>query len=133
MLDLLAGRVDFIFATTPTAFRHIASSKFRALAVPTAQRLPALPAVPTLQESGYPGFALRSWFGVMAPPRTPPEIVGILNRAIATAMADPEVAGLLAEQGETALFSTPEEFRRIGNAEQALWGPLALAARRAQK
>jgi tripartite-type tricarboxylate transporter receptor subunit TctC len=133
MLDLLAGRLDFMFATTPTAFSHIASGKLRALAVPTAERLPALPAVPTMIESGFPGFALRSWFGVMAPPRTPPAIVATLNRAIASAMAAPEVAALLAEHGETPLFSTPAEFRRIGDADQALWGKLALEAQASQR
>ncbi len=132
MLDLLAGRLDFMFATTPTAFPHVAAGRLRALAVPTEHRLPALPQLPTMVQAGFPGFALRSWFGVMAPPKTPPEIVAVLNAAIAKAMAEPEVAGLLAEQGETALFSSPAEFRRIGTAEQALWGPLALAARRTQ-
>ena len=126
--DLLAGRIDFSFATTPTALPHVATGKFRALAVPTPQRLPALPATPTMIESGYPGFTLRSWFGVMAPPGTPAAVVTVLNRAIATAMAEPEVATLLATHGETPLFSGAAEFRRIGDAEQAFWGPLALAA-----
>ena len=133
MLDLLAGRLDFMFATTPTAFPHVATGKLRALAVPTAERLPALPAVPTMIESGFPGFALRSWFGVMAPPKTPPEIVALLNHAIARAMGDADVAALLAEHGETPLFSSPEEFRRIGDAEQAVWGKLALEAQRGQR
>ena len=132
MLDLLAGRLDYSFATTPTALPHVATGKFRALAVPTAARLPTLPAVPTMVESGFPGFALRSWFGVMAPPGTPPAVVAVLNRAINLAMAEPEVAAILAPHGEAPLHSTPEEFARIGTAEQALWGPLALAAARGQ-
>jgi tripartite-type tricarboxylate transporter receptor subunit TctC len=132
MLDLLAGRLDFSFATTPTALPHVATGKFRALAVPTASRLPTLPGVPTMVESGFPGFALRSWFGVMAPAGTPPAVVALLNRTINQAMADPEVAAILAPHGEAPLYSTPEEFARIGMAEQALWGPLALAAARGQ-
>ncbi len=132
MLDLLAGRLDYSFATTPTALPHVASGKFRALAVPTAARLPTLPGVPTMVESGFPGFELRSWFGVMAPPGTPAAVVAVLNRAINQAMAEPEVAVILGQQGEAPLYSTPDEFARIGNAERALWGPLALAAARGQ-
>jgi len=127
MLDLLAGRLDFMFATTATALPHIAAGRLRALAVPTAARLPALPEVPTMAEAGFADFALRSWFGVMAPARTPGAVIAALNRAMAQAMAGPEVAAQLAEHGETPLFASPEEFRRIGDADQALWGRLALA------
>ena len=127
MLDLLAGRLDFMFATTATALPQIAGGRLRPLAVPTHARLPALPAVPTMVESGFADFALRSWFGVMAPARTPPAIVATLNRAIAQAMAGPEVTAQLAEHGESPLFASPSEFRRIGDADQAQWGKLAMA------
>ncbi len=133
MLDLLAGRLDYSFATTPTALPHVATGKFRALAVPTATRLPSLPQVPTMAEAGFPGFELRSWFGVMAPAGTPAPIVAALNRAIGQAMAEPEVVAILAQHGEAPLQSSPEEFLRIGHAERALWGPLAQAASRGQR
>ena len=127
MLDLLAGRLDFMFATTATALPHIAAGRLRALAVPTEARLPALPAVPTMAESGFAAFALRSWFGVMAPARTPPGLIAALNQAIGQAMTGPEVAAQLAEHGESPLFASPAEFRRMGDADQAQWGKLALA------
>ncbi len=133
MLDMLAGRLDFMFATTPTCFPHIQSGKLRALAVPVPQRLPQLPEVPSVAESGFPGFEVRGWFAVMATKGTPAPIIRRLNAAINQVMAEPEAAAKLAEQGMAPLQSSTEEFIRIARAEREKWGPIAMLANRGQE
>jgi tripartite-type tricarboxylate transporter receptor subunit TctC len=133
MVDLLAGRLDFMFATTPTCFPHIQTGALRALGVPLLSRMPHLPDVPTLAEGGVSGFEVRSWFGVMTTKGTPRGVVEILNTAIKQTLAQPAAIAQLDGQGIAPLYTTPEEFSRIGRADRAKWGPIAQFANRASQ
>jgi tripartite-type tricarboxylate transporter receptor subunit TctC len=128
VVDLLTGRIDFTFATTPTVLPLIRSGKLRALAVPTPARVALMPDVPTVAEQGYPDFIVGGWFAIMTTPGTPPAVIAKLNAAINETTADPAVVAKLAEQGQTPLRGTPEEFVRFGAAERAKWTPIARAA-----
>jgi tripartite-type tricarboxylate transporter receptor subunit TctC len=107
MSDAIAGHVPLsigsIFVTKP----HIDSGKLRPLVVTTDKRSPQLPNVPTLAESGYAGFNAPAWWAVLAPAKTPPEIVARMNAEINKAMQQPEVAAKLAAQGITVNLGTP--------------------------
>jgi tripartite-type tricarboxylate transporter receptor subunit TctC len=93
----------------------------RALAVTSLTRAPALPDVPTVAESGLPGFEASSWFGILAPAGTPPAIVAKLNTEIAKWLATPEAKEKLANQGANAAGGTPEDFAKHIAAETAKW------------
>lgn len=131
MVDLLAGRLDFMFATTPTCFPHIQTGALRALAVPLLSRMPHLPDVPTLAEGGVSGFEVRSWFGVMTTKGTPRSVIESLNAAIKQTLAQPAAIAQLDGQGIAPLYTTPEEFSRIGRADRDKWRPIAQFANRA--
>src|SRR5262245_51086909 len=91
VVDLLAGRVEMMFDNLASALPNIRVGKVRALAVTTAKRSSFLPGLPTLEESGLQGFDLTTWWGVMAPANTPPEVVEQLAREVRRAIEDPEV------------------------------------------
>ena len=131
MVDLLAGRLDFMFATTPTCFPHIQAGRLRALAVPLLERMPHLPDVPTVAETGVPGFEVRSWFGIMTTKGTPPAVIQVLNESIKRTLAQPAAIAQLDNQGIAPMHTTPEEFARIGRADRGKWGPIAHFANRA--
>ena len=95
--DLVGGQVDFMFDNMPASWPNVQAGKLRALAVTTANRSSTAPDLPTMQESGFPGFDVSSWFGVLAPKGTPSDIVEKLNKVIRDALAKPEVQQQLAE------------------------------------
>lgn len=130
VMELIAGRIDYCFATTPTALPQIRAGKVRALAVPTPQRLAMIPEVPTMVELGYRDFLVSGWFAVMTTPGTPPATILRLNRAINAAAADTDVVAAFGREGMSPLPSTPEEFARRGAAEREKWEPIVLAALR---
>lgn len=130
VMELLAGRIDYCFATTPTALPHIREGKLRALAVPTPERLPVLPDVPTMVELGYRDFLVSGWFAVMTTPGTPPATILRMNQAINAATADTDVIAAFVREGMAPLHSTPEEFAARGAAEREKWEPIVLAATR---
>ncbi len=108
-LGLLAGQTDFMFDNLASATGQIKAGKLRALAVTTPQRAPALPDVPTMAESGLPGFDVSTWFGVFAPAGTPPAIVTRLNETMTAALRSPEMKERLARMGaEPAPMSSPQ-------------------------
>lgn len=133
MVDLLAGRLDFMFATTPTCFPHIQTGALRALGVPLLSRMPHLPDVPTLAEGGVSGFEVRSWFGMMTTKGTPRGVVESLNAAIKQVLAQPAAIAQLDGQGIAALHTSPEEFARIGRTDRVKWGPIAQLANQASQ
>ena len=108
--DLLGGQVDMFFSGLPPALPHIKAGTLRALAVTTAQRSPLLPGVPTVVESGYPGFAMENWQGVFAPAGTPPAVVAKIAQDIATIAADKEFIAQLSAQGAVPEAMKPAEF-----------------------
>ena len=126
--DLISGKLDFAFATAATTVPHVEAGRLRALAVPTAHRSALVPEVPTLAESGVPGFDVVNWYGLLAPRETPPAVVAALNAALQAALRDPEVLERLAAQGLEPLPSSPEAFLGFMQAEAARWARVVRAA-----
>lgn len=121
---LLGGQIDTLFAITSTALPHVESGKVRALAVTSKQRTALLPNVPTVAESGLPGFEAVTWFGFTVPTGTPKEVVDKLNSEIGKVLAMPEVKKNLAQQGIDVGGGTPEQFGGYMRDEFAKWGAL---------
>ena len=116
VVDLLAGHVSMNFDTMPPVLPHIRSGKMRALALTTPQRSPQLPQTPTMVEAGMKGFEMTNWYGVMAPAKTPRDIVTRLNTEINKIMAMPDAKAKLEEAGTQLNPMTPEQFATfLGN------------------
>jgi tripartite-type tricarboxylate transporter receptor subunit TctC len=113
---MLGNQVDIAFVSTPLILPHIKSGKVKPIAVGGAKRMAQLPDVPTVSET-FPGLELVSWFGILAPAGTPPEVVARVNREINRALAAPEVNQKLVDAGFDVVGSTPEEFLRFVRAE----------------
>jgi len=128
LTDIMAGRADFMFAPTVSAMPFVRQGKLRALAVATANRAATLPDIPTVAESGLPGYAFDSWFGILAPAGTPKEIVNALNTQVAKALAAPDVRERLAAQGAEPKGSTPDAFASYIQAEVAKLAPVVRQA-----
>ena len=126
--DLLAGQLTMVFGDPISVLPHIQSGKLRALAVTSLQRSAVAPTVPTIAESGYPGFEALAWHGILAPARTPPEIVAKLNAEIVKAVNDPATKALLANQAMQTVGSSPEEFAAFIRNDIAVWKAVAMAA-----
>jgi tripartite-type tricarboxylate transporter receptor subunit TctC len=118
---LIAGEVQMSFANVPAIQGHVKSGRLRALATAAAQRDPQLPDVPTMQEAGLDGVEVSVWYGVLAPAKTPPEIVRKLADGIVRATRDPEVRRRMLDQGAMPVGSTPEEFAKILREDVARW------------
>jgi len=119
--DLLGGQVDATFTGAPALLPHIRSGRLRALAVSSSARLSQLPEVPTVAESGYPGFDADQWYGLVAPAGTPAERVARLNAAVNQALAMPEVAQQLATEGALPNPATPQAFAALIEREIPRW------------
>ena len=122
--DLLGGQVDYMFDSITSAKPHIEAGKLRALGVTTSKRSAALPDVPTIAESGLPGYELMPWFAAFAPAGTPPEVVTKLNAAMRQALADPKVRATLDSIGAESIGGSPEELRDHLGRETAQWKTL---------
>jgi tripartite-type tricarboxylate transporter receptor subunit TctC len=122
--DLLAGRVDFSFATAASVLAQVREGKLRALAVPHAQRSRLMPELPTVAESGVPGFDVPSWYGVLAPRGTPDAAIARLNGAMRVALADAEVTAVLNRNGLEPRWSTPAQMTEALAAERVTWAPI---------
>ena len=120
--DLVGGQTSMLFATLPTVLPLAKAGKLHALAVTGAQRNPAVPEVPTMAESGLPGFEVTNWIGVFAPAGTPSDIVAKLNAEIMRIMRSPDVQSRLANEGAKFRPTTPNEFGAFQKAEIAKWG-----------
>ena len=125
---LLSSEVQLCFATISTALPHVKSGRLRALAVSTARRATAAPEVPTIAESGVPGYDYASWIGLLAPAKTPPAIVARWHSESARVMHTPEMKTLLQHEGSEAVGNTPQEFGRIIKAEVERWKTVSKAA-----
>ena len=119
--DLLAGEVALMFSPSSTVLPHVKTGRLRALAVTTAARLPSLPELPTVAESGLKGYETITWFGFVAPARTPPAVITRLNAEIVKVLALPEVRNLFASQGIETLGGTPDRFASYIRDEIAKW------------
>jgi tripartite-type tricarboxylate transporter receptor subunit TctC len=121
LTDLLGGQVPMMFDNMPSSLPHVKAGKLRALAVSTLKRSPALPQLPTVAESGLPGFEVSVWFAVLAPAGTPREIVQRLNGALVKALQSPDVKQRLADQGAEPVGNTPEQFTAVLQRDLVKW------------
>jgi tripartite-type tricarboxylate transporter receptor subunit TctC len=121
MNDALAGHVPLSIGSVFLVKPHIDSKRLRPLVVTTSKRAPELPDVPTLAESGYPGFDAPAWWAVLAPAKTPPEIVRRMNEEINKALKSPDVAARLAGQGISVIGGTPEIARTFIDKQIDIW------------
>lgn len=126
--DLLAGHVSVLFTGWPAVVGHVKSGKLKMLAVSTTKRHPTLPDVPTLNESGVPGYDVTAWFGFIAPAGVPKDVIAKLNADIAKAVQSPEVRAKLASLGADLSASTPEAFGALMRAEIGKWGHIIRTA-----
>lgn len=122
MIDLMSGRVQLAITNTVTASPLVKNARIRALAVTSATRSAAFPDVPTIAESGVPGYELGSWYGILAPIKTGGALIDILNKHINAVIAQPEFKEKLAEEGaEAAPPNTPAEFKALIANEVRRW------------
>ncbi len=121
IVDLMAGQVAMYFDTMPSSLPHVRGGKLKALAVTSAKRSQAAPDIPTVAESGVPGFETTSWFGVLAPANTSPKIVDILYREIAKTMNTPEAINRMKGQGLDPVLNTPAEFAAVIKKDIRQW------------
>jgi tripartite-type tricarboxylate transporter receptor subunit TctC len=119
--DLIGGQVQIAFLGIPAVLPHLKSGKLRALAVTGLRRSPELPDVPTVDESGVPGYEVSPWYGLLAPAGVPRAIVARLAVATANIVRTPEIREKLALQGAEAEGSTPQEYAAAIRADTATW------------
>jgi tripartite-type tricarboxylate transporter receptor subunit TctC len=127
--DLLAGHVQLVFADPISALPQINAGALLALAVTSKDRSPVAPNVPTISESGYPGFDAIAWHGILAPANTPPAIVNRLNAEIVKALKDPETATLLEKQAMQTIGNSPQAFADFIKQDIAVWKQVAEQAK----
>jgi tripartite-type tricarboxylate transporter receptor subunit TctC len=113
LIDVLGGRVAGTFADMPALLPHIKSGKMKALGLVGTKRNSAAPDIPTIYEQGFPGVDALSWYGVLAPAKTPPAVVAKIAEALARALADPDLKERLAASGVESAWSTAEELKQI--------------------
>jgi tripartite-type tricarboxylate transporter receptor subunit TctC len=123
--DLLGGQIQMVIADQANLMPHVKAGKLRALAVGTLVRSAVYPDLPTIAESGYPGFEARAWQGIAGPAGLPPDVVRQLQTSIAKVMAMPDVRARLVEGGLDPIVSSPEEFGEFIRTEIAKWSKVA--------
>ena len=129
MLDLLGGRIHMIFASPSSALPQMKANKIRGLAVTTRKRSEIVPELPTVAESGVPGYEVNNWYAMAAPAGTPRPVILRLNKEIIAAMNVPEVKAFLLQQGLEVSTSTPEELGRYMKSEFEKWSKLIAEAK----
>jgi tripartite-type tricarboxylate transporter receptor subunit TctC len=129
MTDLIAGQVSLSFPTGPSALPHVETGKLRALGVTGDKRAASLPDLPTIAESGVPGFEASAWYGVLAPAGIPTVIAGRLHNEIHAVLRAPDVVARIAAQGLEPAANTPDQFARFITADLAKWAKVIAAAR----
>jgi len=117
--DTIGGQIPIMFGNLPVALPHVRSGKVLALATTTARRSPLAPEIPTMSEGGIQDFEMATWYGMLAPAGTPPELVARIQRDAARVLSDSQTRERLTQMGVDLILSTPEEFRTYLNAEIA--------------
>jgi tripartite-type tricarboxylate transporter receptor subunit TctC len=128
LIDLIAGRLSMMFSTTASVMPHVRANRVRALAVSSAKRFSAEPGLPTVAEAGVPGFDVSSWYGLLAPARTPPAIVEKINADTVAVLRQPQVRERLQGLGLEVVASTQQQFGAFIQAEMNKWEPIIKAA-----
>ncbi len=122
LLDLISGNVDVMFDNLPSAMPQIKGGKLKAFAVTSAQRSTAMPELPTIEEAGkLKGFEASSWFGLLAPAGTPPEVVSRIQQEVAKALNTPAIKEKMLAQGAIPSGNTPQEFAKLIDSEITKW------------
>ncbi len=127
-IALMGGEIDFMFTSTSAVVAQIKAGKLRAIAVTGAQRLSEMPNIPTVSESGVPGFEVTGWYGVLAPAGTPREIINKLGAEIAKVVQDSTVRERFASLGTVPVGSSPEQFTAFLRAETEKWSRVVKAS-----
>jgi tripartite-type tricarboxylate transporter receptor subunit TctC len=128
LTDLIAGQVQVMFGTMPATLPQVKAGKLRALGVSGAARSAAAPDVPTIAEAGVPGFEVLNWYGIVAPSKTPAQIVQKLNRDLLAALKSPQMVESLHTQGLEPAGGTPERFAAFIKSEIAKYAKVVKAA-----
>ena len=128
VIELMAGQTQIMFANMPTAIQYVRDGRLRALAVTGARRAPAAPTLPTVAESGVPGYEVTAWYGVSAPAKTPRAIVDRLHAEIVRAVNSPDLRERLTTQGADPIHLTPEQYTVFIQNEIAKWAKVIQAA-----
>jgi tripartite-type tricarboxylate transporter receptor subunit TctC len=127
-VSLISGEINFLFSSTGSLVGHVQAGKVRAIAVTGPRRFPELPEVPTVAESGIPGYSATGWYGLFAPAGTSPELVRRISAEAARAFRSPDAKEKLAQIGTDPVGSTPEEFVSFLRAEIAKWSKVVKEA-----
>ncbi|MBB5215583.1 Bug family tripartite tricarboxylate transporter substrate binding protein [Parapusillimonas granuli] len=122
--DLMGGQVQYTFDTATAVMGHVEAGKLRAIAVATPERLANAPTIPTMSEAGLPGFVGGTWFGLLAPANTPPDVIQRLNKETRAALASKDIQTKFAELNILPAGDSPAEFRAFIDAEIAKWKKL---------
>ncbi len=128
VIDLLAGQVALMAPSMISGIPHVRSGKLRALGVTTAQRAPSAPDIPTIAESGLPGYESAQWYGLLAPAGTPRDILEKLHRDVTAVLLAPEHRDLLGSEGGIVVAGPPDAFAAMIKTETAKWLRVAKAA-----
>ena len=128
LIDLAGGQMQFMFSNLTAALPHVKTGKVRALAVTGEKRIPIVPDLPTVAESGLAGYAVTSWFGLLAPAGTPPEVLARLNTETVRAMRAPDMKDRLAAEGADPMPGTAAEFAALLKSEIAKWAAVVKQA-----
>jgi tripartite-type tricarboxylate transporter receptor subunit TctC len=129
LTDVIGGQIDCVFADTSSALGLVQNGSLRVLAVTSPKRLSSMPAIPTLAESGLPGYELTAWVGVFVRAKTPPEIVTRLNQLITAFVNDPATIDYMATIGATPFPSTPEQLGAFAEADTRRWAEIVDVAK----
>lgn len=120
--DVIGGHVPLMFGNMPVALPHVKSGRLGAIAVTSSKRSPAAPALPTIAESGVPGYEIGEWWGALAHEKTPPAIVTRLNHGIVAALREPDVQAHMSLLGAELAGSSPEKFASFIREQMTKWG-----------
>ena len=128
IVDLVGGQIPFAFESMIPVLPHVKAGKLRALAVTSAKSSPVLPEIPTVAESGVPGFESIAWYGVVAPAGMPRDIIAKLNAEMARILNLPDIKQRLIEMGSPPVAGTPDQFGALIKSEIVKWGKVVKQA-----
>ena len=128
IIELLAGHHVLYFGNVPSVIQHVRAGKLRPLAVTGAKRSSAVPDIPTVAESGIPGFEVTTWYGVSAPAKTPRPIIDRLNSEMVRALNSPDLRDRLTNAGADPVGNTPEQYTAYVQSEIVKWAKVIKAA-----
>jgi len=126
--DVIGGQVDSAFSSVPSVLQMVQTDKVRALAISSAKRVAAAPEIPTIAESGFPGFDVNPWWGILAPAGIDVTIVRKINEDVANILGTKEMIDFLAAQGAEPLITSPEAFLKILEADVVKWAKVVKSA-----